>query len=77
MVFVENSSMTLRTIKVPANAKTRIAEFVKELGGEVVSNKSKAAKKEALLNEIKQGLNDVKLIRQGKIKPFSMSDLVS
>ncbi len=69
--------MTLLTIKVPASAKSRIAEFVKELGGEVVSNKSKATKKEVLLNEIKQGLNDVKLIRQGKIKPFSMSDLLS
>ena len=69
--------MTLITIKVPASAKTRIAEFVKELGGEVVSNKSKQKKKEALLNEIELGLNDVKLIREGKIKPHSMSELLS
>ena len=69
--------MTLLTIKVPAGAKTRIAAFVKELGGEVVSNKSKKTKKEAILSDIEQGLKDVKLIRQGKIKSLSMSDLLS
>ncbi|WP_257667053.1 hypothetical protein [Parapedobacter tibetensis] len=28
--------MALLTIKVPQNAKSRITEFVKELGGEVI-----------------------------------------
>ncbi len=60
--------------KVPASAKTQIAEFVKELGGEIVSKKTK---KEVLLSEIKHGLNDVELIHQGKVKSLSMSDLLS
>lgn len=63
-----------RSIKVPSSAKTQIAVFVKELGGEIVSKKTK---KEVLLSEIKQGLNDVELIRQGKVKSLSMSDLLS
>lgn len=70
--------MALLTIKVPTNAKSRITEFVKELGGEVISVKKEtsAAKKEALLGEIEQGLNEVKQIRAGKIKSYTMVDLL-
>lgn len=68
--------MTLLTIKVPANAKSRLAQFVKELGGEVIITKSKLTKKQALLKEIENGLKEVKLVREGKMKPFTMSDLL-
>ncbi len=69
--------MAVLTIKVPRNAKSRITEFVKELGGEVISVKreSSDAKKE-VMKEIEQGLNEVKQIRAGKIKSYTMSDLL-
>lgn len=70
--------MALLTIKVPANAKSRIAEFVKELGGEVISVKreSSDAKKEMVLKEIEQGLSEVQQIRAGKTKSYTMADLL-
>lgn len=70
--------MALLTIKVPQNAKSRITEFVKELGGEVISVKREPskAKKEVLLKEVEQGLGEVKQIRAGKIKPYTISDLL-
>ncbi len=62
--------MTTLTIKVPAGAKDKLSAFVKELGGEVVP-----PKKNKLLKEIKQGLKEVKQIREGKSGGYSMSDL--
>ncbi|HWK59202.1 MAG TPA: hypothetical protein VNQ80_17800 [Parapedobacter sp.] len=70
--------MALLTIKVPQNAKSRITEFVKELGGEIISVKRELpdAKKEVLLKEIEQGLSEVKQIRAGKTKSYTMADLL-
>lgn len=70
--------MALLTIKVPQNAKSRLTEFVKELGGEVISVKRELpdSKKEELLNEIEQGLSEVKQIRAGKTKPYTIADLL-
>ncbi|GAA4778097.1 hypothetical protein GCM10023231_00700 [Olivibacter ginsenosidimutans] len=70
--------MALLTIKVPQNAKSRITKFVKELGGEVISVKRESSntKKEVLLKEIEQGLSEVKQIRLGKIKSYTISDLL-
>jgi predicted transcriptional regulator len=69
--------MTTITIQVPENAKRKLSAIVKELGGEIISMSSDktVSKKAKLLDEIKQGLNDVKAIREGKSKPYSMSDL--
>jgi hypothetical protein len=69
--------MTTVTIQVPESAKRKLSAIVKELGGEIISMSSDRAisKKSKLLNEIKQGLNEVKAIREGKSKPYSMSDL--
>ncbi len=69
--------MTTITLQVPEKAKSRLTAIVKELGGEIISISSdkQASKKAKLLNEIKQGLKDVKEIREGKTKPYSMSDL--
>lgn len=68
--------MTTLIIKVPENAKSKLTAVVKELGGEVVSESSKKiAKKAKLLNEIRQGLKEVKDIEEGKSKFYSMSDL--
>jgi hypothetical protein len=69
--------MTTITIQIPGKAKSKISAIVKELGGEIisVSTDKQAAKKAHLLNEIKQGLQDVKEIREGKGRSYSMSDL--
>jgi hypothetical protein len=69
--------MTTITIQIPGKAKSKISAIVKELGGEIISisTDKQAAKKANLLNEIKQGLQDVKEIREGKGQSYSMSDL--
>jgi hypothetical protein len=69
--------MTTITIQVPGKAKSKISAIVKELGGEIISISSdkQLSKKAKLLNEIKQGLNEVKAIREGKSASYSLSDL--
>jgi len=64
--------MTTLTIKVPPGAKAKLSAFVKELGGEIIAPASKKGK---LLNEIKEGLKDVKKIREGKSSSYTLSDL--
>lgn len=53
--------MTTLTIKVPPGAKAKLS--AKELGGEIIAP---ASKKGRFLNEIKEGLKDVKEMREGK-----------
>ena len=69
--------MTTITIQIPGKAKSKLSAIVKELGGEIisVSTDKQTSKKVKLLNQIKQGLKDVKNIREGKTKSYSMSDL--
>ncbi len=69
--------MTTITIQVPENAKSKLSAIVKELGGEIISISSdkSALKKAKALNDIRQGLEEVKAIREGKSKAYSMSDL--
>lgn len=69
--------MTTLTIKVPSEAKDKLSAIVKELGGEIISKSAgkKSSKKVKLLNEIKQGLKEVKGIREGKSASYTMSDL--
>ena len=68
--------MTTVTIKLPSSAKDKLSALVKELGGEIVSvSSAKESKKAKLLNEIKQGLKEVKEIKEGKSKSYTMSDL--
>jgi hypothetical protein len=69
--------MTTITIQLPGKAKNKLSAFVKELGGEVISISSdnKDKKKAALLNDIKEGLKNVKDIREGSAKAYSLSDL--
>ena len=70
--------MTTMTIQVPGKAKTKLSAIVKEMGGEIISisTDKQAAKKARVLNEIKQGLIEVKKIQEGKAKSYSMSDLL-
>jgi len=70
--------MTTMTIQVPGKIKNKLSALVKEMGGEVisVSTDKESIKKEKLLNQIKEGLQEVKKIREGKSKGYSMSDLL-
>lgn len=70
--------MTTMTIQVPGKAKTKLSAIIKEMGGEIisVSSEKKPTKKEALLDEIRQGLREVKDIADGKAKSYSISDLL-
>ncbi len=72
--------MATLTIKVPESAKSKLAEFVQELGGEILSVSSKDLKKvkqqEDLLNKVREGLREANAIREWKLKSLSMSDLL-
>jgi hypothetical protein len=70
--------MTTITIQLPVKAKNKLSAIVKELGGEIISftTDREASKKAKLLNEIKQGLKEVKEIREGRARSYSMSDLL-
>jgi hypothetical protein len=69
--------MTTMTIQVPGKAEDKLSAIVKELGGEIVSisHDKQTSKKAQILNEIKQGLKEVKEIREGRARFYSMSDL--
>jgi hypothetical protein len=71
--------MTTITIQVPEKAKSKLSAIVKELGGEIISISSdkEPSKKAKLLKELQEGLKEVKEIRDGKKKPFTMSDLLN
>ncbi|EHQ28405.1 hypothetical protein [Mucilaginibacter paludis] len=74
--------MTTLTITIPDNAKTKLSKFVKELGGEIVVDSESVSgklviKKAKLLADIQTGLNEVKAIREGKLKPLTMDDLLN
>jgi len=72
--------MTTITIQVPSKARQKLSEVVKELGGEIISvssSRTTSSKKSKLLDEIRQGLKEVKDIREGKAKSYSMSDLLN
>ena len=69
--------MTTMTIQVPGKAKSKLSAIVKELGGEIISisTDKPAVKKQTLLNEIKQGLEEVKKIEEGSAKYYTISDI--
>ena len=67
------------TIKIRENSKQAklFLEYVKSLSFvEFLEDSSKTTKKkEKLLNDIKNGLKEVKNIREGKSKPLTTNDL--
>ncbi len=71
--------MTTITIQVPEKAKSKLSAIVKELGGEIISISSdkEVSKKAKLLNEIREGLKEVREVREGKTNSYTMSDLLN
>jgi hypothetical protein len=67
------------TFKIKENSRQAkiFLEYIKTLSFvEILSNSEKSAEKEkAFLSDIENGLNEVKNIREGKIKPLSTTDL--
>ena len=67
------------TIKIKENSKQAklFLEYIKSLSFvEIVSTSvTTSNKKKALLSDIEKGLQEVKSIREGKLKPLSTSDL--
>ena len=67
------------TIKINENSEQArlLLEYIKSLSFvEIITTSEKSlTKKNALLSDIEDGLQEVKNIREGKIKPLSTSDL--
>jgi len=73
--------MTTLTVTIPNDAKAKLSNFVKELGGEIIPKNKKATakaltKKAKLLNEIQMGLREVKAVQEGKLQPLYLDDLL-
>ena len=57
--------MTTITANIPDNLEAEVKKFIEELGGEIIS-RSKPSKKQVLLKELKDGLEEAIDIRDGK-----------
>jgi hypothetical protein len=71
--------MIMVTVKIDENSEQArlFLEYIKSLSFvEVVTTIEKSSnKKKVLLSDIEIGLQEIKSIREGKIKPLSTSDL--
>ncbi len=61
---------------VDNKTSTLLIELIKKLGLSVKTQKETDTK-EATLNNIKQGFEEMKLIKQGKIKTTSLNDFLN
>ncbi len=59
--------MTTLTIRIPEESKQKVASYIENLGGEVVSSKSsKEELRQKTLCELEEGLNEAFDIIEGK-----------
>ena len=65
--------MTTITLKVPDNKTKTVFSFLKELPFGKVEKVSK--EKEKIFNSIKQGLKEVRLIKEGKVKAITLEQM--
>lgn len=69
------------TVKIKENTKQGklLLEYIKGLSFATIENgksqKVITTKKDAFLNDFEKGIKEVKLIREGKIKPLTINDL--
>ncbi|WAC40121.1 hypothetical protein [Pedobacter sp. SL55] len=63
--------MTTLTIQVDEKDTDFLLQVIKRINGKVI----KSSKKDELLNNIKTGLQEAKLIKEGKLKGFSLNDI--
>lgn len=70
--MIENNlDMTTLTIQVDEKDTEFLLQVIKRINGKVI----KSSKKDELLNNIKTGLKEAKLINEGKLKGFSLNDI--
>jgi hypothetical protein len=67
--------MTILTIELPDSEVEDVADYVKEVGGKVVSKKSVAEVKKAQMASLEQGLTEAIQISRGEIKGIPFSEL--
>ena len=63
--------MTTLTISIPDKEKKLVTELVKKLGGEIIS-----IEREKALYKLKEGLTEVKAIREGRSKGLTLNDVL-
>ena len=73
--------MTTLTIEISEKAEKRLDDVVEQSGGKVIAvnqddKKSKASKKQQVLDEIEQSIQFVKDHQQGKVKAKSIENLL-
>jgi hypothetical protein len=73
--------MTTLTIEISEKAGKTLVDLVEQLGGKVIAvnqddKKSKAFKKQQVLDEIEQSMQFVKKHEQGKVKGKSIEKLL-
>ena len=66
--------MTTLTINIPDSDTSLISQLVEELGGEVVSVIEPEILSKNALDELREGLCEVKAIRQGKLLKISLKE---
>ena len=64
--------MTTLTVNIPDSATNRFNKFLQNLGGEVVE----VISKETPLSRLEEGLCEVKAIKEGKIKGFTLAEII-
>lgn len=63
--------MTTLTIQVDEKDTEFLLQVIKRINAKVI----KSSKKSDLLNNIKVGIKEAKLIKEGKLKGFSLNDI--
>ncbi len=68
--------MTIITLEIPDSEAQTVSTFIKEKGGHIlaVDNNDDGFTEDELAS-IKQGLKEALMIKNGGLKPLSMSDL--
>lgn len=64
--------MTTLTVNIPDSATNKFNKFLQNLGGEVVE----VISKETPLSRLEEGLCEVKAIKEGKIKGFTLAEII-
>lgn len=68
--------MTTLTISVPDKEKKLLTALLEKLGGKVISvEKETTSTRQNALSKLEEGLNDVRSIREGKVKGLTLDDV--
>jgi len=71
---IQLNKMTILTIRIPDEAAEKFSGIIKKMGGEIVSS---GLTKEELRQEIKEAVEEMKLIRTGKKKARNAEEFLN